>query len=155
MAPVPVAVPDAEAEAPDPDAEAPDVAVVFEAERIVVMVPDIETTTVELPYGIVFKPVLRPAGMVATIGWEVMTEGWVVIATPPAGWEVWTDGIPVMTPLEFVWVRYWVFGFEYGGVETEVVDAAEDVAAAELSCAETAAAKAAATRTEYCILRLV
>jgi len=68
--------------------------------------------------------------MVATIGWEVMTEGWVVIATPPAGWEVSTAGMPVMTPLEFVSVRYWVFGFEYGGVEMEVVDA-EDAAAEE------------------------
>lgn len=148
-----MAVPDPEAEALDPDAAAPDVAVVFEAEMIEVMVPDMETVTVPLPYGMVFNPVLRPAGMVATIGWEVTTEGWVVIATPPAGWEVTTAGMPVMIPLEFVSVRYWVFGLEYGGVEMEVVDA-ED-AAAEESWAETAAAKAAATRTEYCILRLV
>jgi len=110
----PVEVPLAPLPDPDPDPDAaapePEPVVVDEALMTEVMDPDMETVTVPLPYGTVFKPVERPAGKVATIGWEVTTAGWVVTATPPAGWEVTTAGIPVMTPLEFVWVRYWVFG---------------------------------------------
>jgi len=108
----PVEVPEAAAPDPDPAVPDPEAAAALEALITEVMVPDMDTVTVPLPYGTVFKPVLRPAGNVATVGWDVMTDGCVVTAIPPAGWEVTTAGIPVTTPLEFVWVRYWVFGFE-------------------------------------------
>jgi hypothetical protein len=75
LAPVPVAVPLAPLADPDAAAPEPEAAAVDEALRIEVMDPDMETVTVELPYGTVFKPVERPAGKVATAGWEVMTEG--------------------------------------------------------------------------------
>jgi hypothetical protein len=115
------------AAAPDPDAPDPEpepavgVALIME-----VMDPDLETVTVLLPYGTVFKPVERPAGKEAARGWDVTTAGWEVTATAPAGWEVTTAGPPVMMPTEFVSVRYWVFGFEYAGVEE---DSAETAAA--------------------------
>jgi len=138
----PVDVPLAEPADPEAAAPEPEAAAVEEALMTEVMDPDMETVTVPLPYGTVFKPVERPAGNVARVGWEVTTAGWTVTAIPPAGWEVTTAGIPVMTPLEFVSVRYWVFGLLYAGVETE-------------DWAETAAAKTAERRTNDCILRLL
>lgn len=67
---VPVAVPD-----PEADPEAPEADVEVEATMTEVIDPDMETVTVPLPYGTVFRPVLRPAGKVATIGWVVTTAG--------------------------------------------------------------------------------
>ena len=50
-------------------------------------------------------PLGRPAGIVATTGCEVMTEGWVVTPGGSAACEVTTEGWPVTTPRELVWVR--------------------------------------------------
>jgi len=98
---------------PDPAAPVPEPAAdVGVALMMDVMDPDMETVTVLLPYGTVFKPVERPAGKEAARGWDVTTAGWLVTATGAAGWSVTTAGCPVMTPLEFVWVRYLVFGLE-------------------------------------------
>jgi hypothetical protein len=67
---------------PDPAAAVPEPAAdVGVALMMDVIDPDMETVTVPLPYGTVFKPVERPAGKEAARGWDVTTAGWDVTAT--------------------------------------------------------------------------
>lgn len=76
LAPLEVPEADPDPAVPDPEAAAPEpVADVGVALRMDVIDPDMETVTVLLPYGTVFKPVERPAGKEAARGWDVTTAG--------------------------------------------------------------------------------
>jgi len=101
--------PDPEPPEPEPDAE------LVELMREVLL-PPTETVYVWLLKVRVVTPSPR-AGREAAAGCEVTAGG-------RPGCEVTTAGWPVTTPLELVWVRYWVLGLLGTATDTEA-EAAE------------------------------
>ena len=67
----------------------------------------------------VFKPE-RPAGIVATAGWLVMSVGRADCAVAGRACDVMTDGMPVTTPKLLVWVKKDVKPLEYVYVDVTV-----------------------------------
>jgi len=87
------------------------VGVVDVLETIKVVLSPTETVYVMLPCVTVCRPSPR-AGIEAGRGSSVT-------ACSGTGWLVATAGMPVMTPLTSVWVRYCVLGFEGTGTELD------------------------------------